>query len=212
MIEKQRAGQSQLHRVRAFVDFWNFTLAMKEADKPYRTDWSKLGPALCESAAGLVDSGAKGDYQGLNFYGSYDPRSEPGRKSFEWATDIVDTFRGVSVSMSKRNRKHSPPKCPACFSEIPVCTECGADMRGTEEKGVDVRMATDMIKLAWEDNYDIAVLVSSDRDFVPVAEFLETKGIKVIHGAFTPKGRELTKACWGNIDLFDMRETFRLVK
>ncbi|WP_419936862.1 NYN domain-containing protein [Candidatus Palauibacter sp.] len=39
-------------------------------------------------------------------------------------------------------------------------------MRGTEEKGVDVRMATDMISLAWVDNYDIAVLVSSDRDFV----------------------------------------------
>ena len=49
-------------------------------------------------------------------------------------------------------------------------------MRGTEEKGVDVRMATDMISLAWVDYYDIAVLVSSDRDFVPVAEFLETRG------------------------------------
>ena len=63
-------------------------------------------------------------------------------------------------------------------------------MRGTEEKGVDVRMATDMISLAWADNYDIAVLVSSDRDFVPVAEFLETRGIKVIHGAFPPMGAQ----------------------
>ncbi|WP_419166625.1 NYN domain-containing protein [Candidatus Palauibacter sp.] len=45
-----------------------------------------------------------------------------------------------------------------------------------------------MIRLAWVDNYDVAVLVSSDRDFVPVAEFLETRGIKVIHGAFPPKG------------------------
>jgi len=35
----------------------------------------------------------------------------------------------------------------------------------TEEKGVDVAIATDMIKLAWEDAYDWAVLVSSDRDF-----------------------------------------------
>ena len=34
----------------------------------------------------------------------------------------------------------------------------------------------------------VAVLVSSDRDFVPVAEFLETRGIKVIRGAFPPKG------------------------
>ena len=81
-------------------------------------------------------------------------------------------------------------------------------MRGTEEKGVDVRMATDMIGLAWADNYDIAVLVSSDRDFVPVAEFLETRGIKVIHGAFRPKGAQLTARCWGSIDVPGLRETF----
>ena len=53
-------------------------------------------------------------------------------------------------------------------------------------KGVDVRIATDMISLAWANNYDIAVLISSDQDFLPVAEFLETRGIKVIHGVFPP--------------------------
>ena len=30
--------------------------------------------------------------------------------------------------------------------------------------------------MTWVDNYDAAVLVSSDKDFVPVAEFLETRG------------------------------------
>ena len=82
-------------------------------------------------------------------------------------------------------------------------------MRGTEEKGLDVRMATDMISLAWVDNYDIAVLVSSDRDFVPVAEFLETWGIKVIHGAFPPQGSELTGKCWGSINVPRLRDEFR---
>ena len=82
-------------------------------------------------------------------------------------------------------------------------------MRGTEEKGLDVRIATDMISLAWVDNYDIAVLVSSDRDFVPVAEFLETRGIKVIHGAFPPQGSELTGSCWGSINVPRLRDEFR---
>ena len=82
-------------------------------------------------------------------------------------------------------------------------------MRGTEEKGLDVRMATDMISLAWVDNYDIAVLVSSDRDFIPVAAFLETRGIKVIHGAFPPQGSELTGRCWGSINLPRLRDEFR---
>ena len=56
-------------------------------------------------------------------------------------------------------------------------------------------MATDMISFAWADNYDVAVLVSSDRDFVPVAEFLETRGIKVVHGAFPPKEADLIRKC-----------------
>ena len=85
-------------------------------------------------------------------------------------------------------------------------------MRGTEEKGVEVRMTTDMIKLAWVDNYDVAVLVSSDADFVPVAEFLERRGIKVIHGTFPPKGHHLSSCCWGRIDPPKLREEFRFRK
>ena len=53
--------------------------------------------------------------------------------------------------------QRSPPACPGCHQRLTKCPACGADMRGTEEKGVDVRMATDMISLAWVDNYDIAV-------------------------------------------------------
>ena len=69
--------------------------------------------------------------------------------------------------MVPRQKKCSPPKCPTCRTPVAICPSCRADMRGTEEKGVDVRMATDLISLAWIKNYDIAVLVSADQDFVP---------------------------------------------
>lgn len=82
-------------------------------------------------------------------------------------------------------------------------------MRGTEEKGIDTSIVKDMISLAWVNAYDIAVLVASDRDFVPVAEFLQTKGIKVIHGAFPPKGNDLSQKCWGNIDIAKLMPQFR---
>ena len=84
-------------------------------------------------------------------------------------------------------------------------------MRGTEEKGVDTRIVTDMISLAWEGAYDVAVLVSADRDFVPVVEFLHTKGIKVIHAAFPPRGAVLSQKCWGTISLPALKERFRRV-
>ncbi len=83
-------------------------------------------------------------------------------------------------------------------------------MRGTEEKGVDTRIVTDMISLVWVGNYDVAVLVSSDRDFIPVVEFLQTRGIKVVHGAFPPQARALTGKCWGSIAIPTIREQFRL--
>ena len=74
-------------------------------------------------------------------------------------------------------------------------------MRGTQEKGVDTRLATDMIRLAWEDAYDVAVLISSDADFVPVVEFLDTKNKKVIHCGFHGVGHHFAKKCWASIDI-----------
>ena len=85
-------------------------------------------------------------------------------------------------------------------------------MRGSKEKGVDVQIATDMVTLAWEDTYDAAVLVSADLDFVPMAEYLSTKGKKVIHAQFPPKGAELNEKCWGRFDMVALREKFRFKK
>ena len=78
-----------------------------------------------------------------------------------------------------------------------------------KKKGVDTHIATAMISLAWIDNYDVAVLVSSDRDFIPVVEFLETRGIKVVHGAFPPAASDLTRKCWGSIAIPDIQERLR---
>lgn len=195
------------NRVKVFVDFWNFSLSMRELDRNFRTDWKLIGKVLAQAAIEVVDNQAIAEHQGLNFYGSYDPNRDA--KLLKWATTVLDIFAGVNVSMVPRQRKRSPPVCPACHQEVGTCAHCGADMRGTEEKSVDVRMATDMISLAWADNYDIAVLVSSDRDFVPVAEFLDTRGIKVIHACFPPKGAQLTQKCWGSIDVRNFRSKFR---
>lgn len=82
-------------------------------------------------------------------------------------------------------------------------------MRGTEEKGVDTRIVADMISLAWANAYDACVLVSADRDFVPVADFLQTKGIKVIHGAFPPKGKHLSQKCCGSINVTKLMPQFQ---
>ena len=134
------ADPQQRHRVRVFVDFWNYTLTMRDhVDPTFATDWAKLGPALARTAVAEVDATATGEYQGLNFYGSYDRTKE--KKLHRWATTVVDTFPGVTVSMVRRQKKRSPPKCPTCLEPVDICPSCGADMRGTEEKGVEFLIA-----------------------------------------------------------------------
>ena len=44
---------------------------------------------------------------------------------------------------------------------------------GAIEKKVDIKIAIDIISLAYEDKYDTAVLVSGDGDFVPAVERLK---------------------------------------
>lgn len=82
-------------------------------------------------------------------------------------------------------------------------------MRGMEEKGVDTRIVTDMMSLAWNGAYDVAVLVSADRDFIPVAEELQSRGIKVIHGKIGKAGMDLAAHCWADFDLYAERAKFQ---
>lgn len=208
-MEKEIIPAARRPRVHVFVDFWNFHLTLKKVDEPFSADFKALGPVLVDAAMALVDSGTQAEYAGMQIYMSTNEQS-PGEAGLRrWAANTLDRFPGVNVTMIPRVKEKSGPKCPTCHDTVHKCPSCGGDMRGTEEKGVDVRMATDMISLAWVDSYDIAVLVSSDSDFVPVASFLQTKGKKIIHGQLPPRGALLSQKCWGSIDVLKLREKFR---
>ena len=195
-------------RVRTFVDFWNFTLSVRDEDSEFRIAWEKLGPLL-SSETGKLLGPDPAVYEGLHVYGSYDPNKPADSKLKNWFVNTLDKMPGVAVVLRERQRKRGYLKCPHCQNEARVCTVCAGDLRGTEEKGVDTRIATDLIRLAWEGGYDAAVLVTADRDFVPVAEFLQTKGIKIIHGTFPPTSSELTQKCWGHLDMPNLMPKFK---
>lgn len=58
------------------------------------------------------------------------------------------------------------------------------------EKGIDVRVATDMLWQAHNNVYDTAVLVSGDADYVPAVEAVKAIG-KHVEVAFVSRGRSL---------------------
>ncbi len=66
---------------------------------------------------------------------------------------------------------------------------------------MDTAIVTDLLSLAWEGAYDVAILVSSDSDLVPGVERLQEKGPKVINATWKSHGHHLAKASWASFDV-----------
>jgi uncharacterized LabA/DUF88 family protein len=201
-------------RVRIFIDFWNFQLSLNTLEKAagrtsFSLDWKGVATACCDQVNALVQPASGVAYEGLHVYSSYTDGKGPDMKHKNWVETWLDRQPGVVATCVKRSQKKSPPKCPGCHAEATHCVTCGHDMRGMEEKGVDTRIVTDMMSLAWNGAYDVAVLVSADRDFIPVAEELQSRGIKVIHGKIGKAGMDLAAHCWADFDLYAERTKFQ---
>jgi hypothetical protein len=81
---------------------------------------------------------------------------------------------------------------------------------GGQEKGVDVSLATDLIRLTYEQQYDVAIIVSQDWDFGPAVklarEISQVQGRKLEfescfpHDHGNPSGRGIPGTTWVHID------------
>lgn len=140
------------------------------------------------------------NFEGTTVYISYDPRSKPDAGLRKRALNVLDRFPGVQVTLLERKPKR-PPVCPTCHTPIDICPHCRASVTGMIEKGVDTSIVTDLLSLAWEGSWDVAVLLSSDRDFIPAVVRLQDKGFKVINAHFPPQGMDLARTCWASLDL-----------
>ena len=68
------------------------------------------------------------------------------------------------------------------------------------EKGIDIMVATDLLRFAWEDLYDVAILVSGDGDFSYAVQAVKDLGKHVEIAAFT------SNLSWELIQVADERE------
>ena len=201
-------------RIAVFIDYWNFQLtlneniAMQQGVRDYRAkiDWRGLGPQLVTAACGVLGCDpAAASFEGSYIYTSYNPATADGRKFKNWAATWLDRQPGINVYIRERKPK-ALPRCPVCHQEITHCphTGCGQPIVATVEKGIDTLLVTDLIRLAFSNTYDAAVLASSDADMVPAVEFIHTSGRKVIQAGFPPKGVDLATECWGSFNVMDL--------
>ena len=204
-------------RIRVFIDYWNLQLTLNEKegritgrdDVRFKVDWRGLPAWLAQKAAEIAKV-KNHSFEGAIIYASYNPNTAEGRGFHSWATTWLNRQPGIQVRAFARHPR-SLLRCPTCHHEIRNCPrhECGALVTGTVEKGVDTAIATDMIRLAWESSYHIGVLASSDADLVPAAQFLDSKGLKIIQAGFPPSGVDLATSCWASFDMFADRAVYQ---
>jgi len=70
--------------------------------------------------------------------------------------------------------------------------------KGRKQKGVDVKLAVDMITKAFMNHYDIAIFLAGDDDFLDLVKAVKDLTDKRIYGAFYPD--QISKELWENLD------------
>lgn len=87
-------------------------------------------------------------------------------------------------------KREESVKCPSCNQEY--------KNQYRIEKGVDVSLATDMLIFAFDNQYDVAKLVSEDGDYTHAIEEVQRMGKRVINVFFPRKDNKpsvLSKKC-----------------
>lgn len=178
-------------RATVFIDGSNLFHALRRRDPNYRGDILELARLLCK------------DYQLQRIY-YYCAR--PIQK-----TDSPEDREKVSKQLKFQEAlSYLPGVMVKTFrlKEIrETCEECKHITTGYIEKGLDVNLAVDMLHLAHQKAFDVAVLISGDGDYVEAVKVLDTLGKKVVN-AFVRNGRsnELAKASWSYIPLEPLLE------
>ncbi len=188
-------------RVRIFIDFWNFTINFNQRAGSVKCDWTKLPLQLMGEAQRILTTQSLGSLslEETRVYASY----EPGRqdKLRGWLTNFLDKQPGVRVFQTIRHWRKKEVHCRGCDATLYNCPNCNAELGRAAEKAVDSLIVTDMLTLAWEGAFDVALLVSCDRDFTPAVDKLQSKNYKVINATWRGHGHELAHVSWASFEL-----------
>jgi len=193
------------YRVRIFVDFWNFQLSWNDhLTSQKQCDWPRVPAHLLNltrqalATAGITEPLA---LEETRVYASYNPSSPADGKLRDWLSNFLDRQPSFRVFSFQRKDKPAAFYCRECQTQFTACPSCGRPLLRSREKGVDAAIVTDLLSLAWENAYDVAVLVSSDADMIPCVERIQEKGFKVVNATWPRRGMDLARVCWACFDI-----------
>lgn len=176
-------------RVKVFVDYPNFVaslrarLPMNEVRHRLLSMRSLISPGL-----GRVLGGPP-QLRSINFYGSCAESAANDDSELNWLRMTLDSVQGHNVHVMRRGL-------------VEQTCESGHETSRERERGVDTWIVSDLVRLAMNDLYDVAVLASNDADLVPAVEMLQSRLDRpVIHLGLIGERPLIRAACWGHVDL-----------
>ncbi len=171
-------------------------------DRP--CDWPAVPALFVQQAAEALT--VAGIHEGLQLeesrvYASYDSSNPGDQKLRNWLTNFLDRQPSFRVFSKPRVGGPAEVRCRECGETFADCPACKKPLVRSREKGVDTAIVTDLLSLAWEGAYDLAILVTSDADMIPCVERVQEKGFKVINATWPRRGHQLARVCWASFDI-----------
>lgn len=153
------SGEEIMNRVCVFIDGSNLYHALKRCDKSTRVNYYEFSKALVEAVGN--DTRLVRTYFYIPQFDEMDqPEKAKGQQPFFdslYRTPFLEVRAGKVVPLRDG---------------------------GWTEKGIDVRMATDIVHYGAHKFYDTAVIVTADQDLVPAVEAAKEYGNHIIVAGF----------------------------
>ncbi|MDZ4248168.1 MAG: NYN domain-containing protein [Patescibacteria group bacterium] len=163
-------------QVAIFIDGSNFYhRSARFIPKGKRIDYVKLAELL----SGVRDCRSKRFYIGIlrNYNGT-----DEGERLVEGQRRFLGNLARRDGYVVKKGRMHYDDGVPG-------------------EKGVDVKIAIDLVVGAIDDLFDTAILVSSDTDLIPAVKYAQYKGKQVEYVAVGHVSYNLKEVCYVTTEL-----------
>ena len=117
----------------------------------------------------------------IYYYNTPSPSSNSEeQKAHQTFLDSLGWIDNLQRRMGRILPKTYTAECPTCHEKVEHKTHI--------QKGVDTRIAVDMVTFAHTDSYDVAILISGDSDLAEAVDHIREHTKKKVENACTSKG------------------------
>ena len=163
-----------------FVDGSNLYHGLKKTIGKTQINFYEFSKLLCTNNRRLVRT----------YYYNAPRKQEDGKEKYKAQQKFFGLLYKtpyLEVKLGRLERRNKNFECPHCSNKNEISTYI--------EKGVDIALATDMLKFATDSIYDTAILVTGDGDFAMAVYAVKDLGKNVELAYVRGFSKQLQQAC-----------------